>query len=246
MISSIIIDDEKKAAEVLHIKLRELSLGVNVLAKIYDSQEAIEYLNQNSVDLVFLDIEMPVKSGFDILRDLNDLNFEIIFITGYQNYAIQAIQYSALGYILKPVDDDDLILAINNAKNRIFEKKSGERNQILLDNLVSSNKDKKIGIPTMYGLEFIKVKDIIRCEGLQKLTKIFIEGKGSITSSYNIGEFIKLLEGYNFFSTHKSHFINLDKIHKYLKEGVIYMEDGSTVPLARRRKQIFLDQLKKV
>lgn len=245
MINAIIIDDERKSTEVLDYKIKEINLGVQVIQKITDPETAIAFLNENKIDLVFLDIEMPLKSGFDVLKELGNLDFEIIFVTGYQNYAIQAIQFSAIGYILKPVDEDDLIMAINHAKEKISFKKSKFRNQQLLDNLIAQNKDKKIGIPTMYGLEFVRLHDIIRCEGLQKCTKV-VTSKNNIISSYNIGEFIKLLEPYGFFATHKSHLINLSKIQKYLKEGAIVMEDTSSVPLARRRKQNFLDQLEKI
>lgn len=248
MINAIIIDDERKAAEVIDIKIKDINIGVQVVAKINDPEEAIDFLNKNSedIDLVFLDIEMPIISGFDLLKKCSNLDFEIIFVTGYQNYAIQAIQFSAIGYVLKPVDDDDLIFAINNAKQKIQDKLSKERNQNLLQNLLSTANDKKIGIPTMYGLEFVALSRIIRCEGLQKCTKVVVENGKNIVSSYNIGEFLKLLEPYGFFATHKSHLINLSKIQKYLKEGTIYMDDESTVPLARRRKQIFLEKLEKI
>lgn len=246
MIRAVIIDDERKAAQVLDYKINELEYNIEIINKIYDPEEAISFLDNNEVDLVFLDIEMPVKSGFDVLKASKNLNFEIIFVTGYQNYAIQAIQFSAIGYVLKPVDEDDLIVAINHAKNKISEKKSKVRNQQLLDNLLANNKDKKIGIPTMYGLEFVSLYSIIRCEGLQKCTKVVVEQGKNIISSYNIGEFIKLLEQYDFFASHKSHLINLSRIQKYMKEGTIHMEDGSVVPLARRRKQIFLEKLEKV
>ncbi len=246
MINAVIIDDERKAAEVLDYKIKELDPNINVVQKITDPEEAIKLLNIATVDLVFLDIEMPIVSGFDLLKQVKNLDFEIIFVTGYQNYAIQAIQFSAIGYVLKPVDDDDLVLAIRNAKEKIKDKKSKLRNEQLLENLIANNKEKKIGIPTMYGLEFVSLTNIIRCEGLQKCTKVVVENGKNIVSSYNIGEFIKLLEPYNFFATHKSHLINLSRIQKYLKEGNIYMDDQSVVPLARRRKQLFLERLEKV
>lgn len=246
MIKSVIIDDERKAAEVLDYKLKDLNIGIHVEAKINEPEEAISFLNSNEVDLVFLDIEMPMKSGFDILKSLNNLDFEIIFVTGYQNYAIQAIQFSAIGYVMKPVDDDDLRIAINQAKIKIEEKRSKERNIQLLDNLMAKNSKKKIGIPTMYGLEFLKLEEIVRCEGLQKCTKVVNSEGNNLISSYNIGEFIKLLEPYGFFAVHKSHLINMAKIKKYLKEGTIHMDDNSVVPIARRRKQLFLEQLEKL
>lgn len=246
MINAVIIDDEKKAAEVLSHKIKELDDSIQVLKKIYDAEEAIEFLKNGKIDIVFLDIEMPLKSGFDILKELDHMDFEIIFVTGYQNYAIQAIRFSAIGYILKPVDEDDLLAAIKHAKAKILEKKSHDRNRHLLDNLILNNKDKKIGIPTMYGLEFVKLSSITRCEGLQKCTKVVLEEKDNIISSYNIGEFIKLLGPYGFFATHKSHLINMSKIRTYMKEGTIHMEDDSVVPLARRRKLLFMDLLEKI
>lgn len=246
MIKAVIIDDERKATEVLDYKIKDLNLGIEMVAKISDPEEAVEFLSDNDIDLVFLDIEMPVKSGFDVLKDSSNLDFEIIFVTGYQNYAIQAIQFSAIGYLMKPVDDDDLQIAIKQAKEKISEKKSRERNQQLLENLISSGTNKKIGIPTMYGLEFLKLDEIIRCEGLQKCTKVVNSEGQNIISSYNIGEFLKLLQPFGFFAVHKSHLINLSKIKKYMKEGTITMDDNSVVPIARRRKQEFLDQLSKI
>jgi two-component system LytT family response regulator len=246
MINAVIIDDERKAAEVLDFKIKELNTGVQVIHKIYDAEKAISFLNHEDIDLVFLDIEMPEKSGFDVLKAVNIPDFEVIFVTGYQNYAIQAIQFSAIGYVMKPVDDDDLSLAINNAKTKINDKKSKERNLQLLDNLIAANHNKKIGVPTMYGLEFLKLNEIIRCEGLQKCTKVSTADGKNIVSSYNIGEFLKLLEPYGFLAVHKSHLINMSKIKKYMKEGTVHMDDDSVVPIARRRKQLFLDQLEKI
>lgn len=246
MISAVIIDDERKAAEVLDFKVKDLNLGVHVVKKIFDAEQAISFLNKNKIDLVFLDIEMPVKSGFDVLKASNNLDFEVIFVTGYQNYAIQAIQFSAIGYVMKPVDDDDLSLAIHQAKIKINNKRSRERNLQLLENLIATNHNKKIGIPTMYGLEFLKLHEIIRCEGLQKCTKVATADGQNIVSSYNIGEFIKLLEPYGFFAVHKSHLINMSRITKYMKEGTVHMDDNSVVPIARRRKQLFLEQLEKI
>ncbi len=246
MIRAIIIDDERKAAEVLDYKIKDLNLDIEVVEKISDPELAITYLSNNDLDLVFLDIEMPIKSGFDVLKASTNLDFEVIFVTGYQNYAIQAIQFSAIGYIMKPVDDDDLQLAIFQAKEKIKDKKSRVRNQQLLDNLISSNTSKKVGIPTMYGLEFLRLDEIVRCEGLQKCTKVVNAAGQNIISSYNIGEFLKLLEPYGFYAVHKSHIINLSKIKKYMKEGTLTMDDDSVVPIARRRKQDFLDQLSKI
>ncbi|WP_235298901.1 LytR/AlgR family response regulator transcription factor [Portibacter marinus] len=246
MIDAVIIDDERKAAEVLSIKIKELNFNIRIVKKINDPEEAVNFLSGNEIDLVFLDIEMPVKSGFDVLRASTNLDFEIIFVTGYQNYAIQAIQFSAIGYVMKPVDDDDLRLAVNNAQEKINQKKSKERNRQLLENLIHSNTNKKIGIPTMQGYEFLRLDEIIRCEGLQKCTKVVSSQGRNIISSYNIGEFLKLLEPFGFYAVHKSHIINLSKIKKYLKEGTITMDDNSVVPIARRRKQDFLEQLAKI
>ena len=173
------------------------------------------------------------------------LNFEVIFVTGFDEYAIEAFRFSAIGYLLKPVESSDLLQAVENAKQRIALKVENIRNQQLLDNVSQPmNGKNKIGIATLEGIEFIRVEEIIRCEGLQRCTNVVVQNRKNMVSSYNLGEFIKLLENYGFYSPHRSHLINLSHVQRYDREGTILMTDQSAIPVSRRKKQEFLDQLK--
>ncbi len=243
-INVLIIDDEVAAREMLKAKLTTYCTGINILGTANSAQEAFEIILKDNPDLIFLDIAMPRESGFDLLKRLPHLNFEIIFVTGFDSYAIDAIDFCAIGYVLKPIQNDDLIKAVENARQRIVQKKENERNKVLLNNILNPGKrNNKIGIPTMEGLEFVEAGNIIRCEGLQKCTRIVTRDEKDIISSYNIGEFIRLLEPYGFFATHKSHLINLTTIKKYNKEGTVVLDDGSAVPVSKRRKADFLKLL---
>ena len=245
MIKSLIIDDEAHARNAIQRKLEAYCPEIDIIGLAENVAQAYQMIQELKPDLIFLDIAMPVESGFDLLKRFDSIDFEVIFVTGFNTYAIHAIEFCAIGYLLKPVDNEALIKAIHRAKERIAIKNDRNRISELLTNLSNPGDiSNKIGIPTPDGLEFIKVKDIIRCEGVQKLTKIVIaEEKKPLYSSYNIGEYIKLLESYGFFTCHKSHLINMSYIKKYHKDGTLTMEDGSYVPVAKRRKKEFLDSL---
>jgi len=190
---------------------------------------------------------MPEESGFDFLNSLPSMDMELIFITGFDDYAIEAIEFCAMGYVLKPVKNAALIKAVDNARKRISEKQMATRNQNLLNNLLQTgNPQNRIGIETKDSLQLIPAGDIIRCEGEQRYTRIHIKDRKSILSSYNLGRFTDLLAAYGFFSVHKSHLINLSYVLSVDKDGAILLTDDSTVPLARRRRDDFLQQLQRV
>ncbi len=239
MITSIIIDDEPKAADYLQTLITELDKEVKIAKVFNDPQSGLDYLRRDKVDLVFLDIEMPGMSGLDLLSQFDVPSFEVIFVTGYDQYALQAFNFCAIGYILKPVDEEDILLAIKNAKRRISQNQSLLSNQMLIRNLRSDdNAHKRIGVQTKYGLEFVTLSEIIRCEALQKVTKVVTSDREYI-SSYNIGHFSKLLADFSFFQIHKSHLVNLSRIIKMDKNGMVLMSDNAIVPVARRRKAEF-------
>ncbi len=243
-VSAVLIDDEDKALQVLKQKLATYCPQIEVKGVASSSAEGYELINSLKPQLVFLDVAMPEESGFDLLKRLPQLDFEIIFVTGFNNYALDAIRFSAIGYILKPVENEDLIAVVQKAVQRITEKLDSERNRRLLENLLNPGHVRnRIGIPTEAGLEFVPTDEIVRCEGFQKYTKVHILGRKETLSSYNIGEFRKLLENYGFFAIHKSHLINMLHIKRYDKEGTVFMVDGSPVPVSRRKKHEFLELL---
>ena len=246
-LNALIVDDEEKLRAVLKEKVHQFCPQVEIIGECDSAKAALTDIIQKKPDLVFLDISMPLETGLDLLKKLPDLNFEIIFVTSYEEYAIDAIKFCAIGYLVKPVQDEELIQAISKAEVRIAAKKNNQRNQQLLENLLNpGSKSNRIGIPTMQGLEFIQTGSIIRCEGEQKYTRIIIEGQKNILSSYNLGEFAKLLKTYGFFQTHKSHLINLTHIKRYDREGTVTLSDSSYVPVARRKRTEFLEQLNRL
>lgn len=242
--NAIIIDDEQKAVQILKSLLQEYCPQINILDTANSLEAGLNSIATHQPDLVFLDIEMPGGSGFDLLKKLPHLNFEIIFVTSHEDHAIEAIKFCAIGYILKPIREIELLAAVNQASFRIDQKEENLRNKHLLQNLSNPLSQKnRIGIPTSRGLEFVETGSIVRCEGVQRCTKLILEDSKAIISSYNLGEFRKLLESYNFYSPHKSHLISLDHIIRYDREGTIEMSDGIIVPVARRRRQDFLEKM---
>lgn len=245
MITTILIDDERKALSTLENKIIKLFPELEILNKVSNTQEAYEVILNQRPKLIFLDIAMPEESGFDLLKRLPNLDFEIIFTTGFDSYAIEAIKFCAIGYVVKPIQSEDLLAAVNNAKKRIAIREENHLNKQLITNLLNPNDPKnKISIPMMDGLEVVTVKDIIRCEGMERCTKIVLNNGKHLVSSYNLGEFKKLLDKYGFFTCHRSHLVNLMHVIRYNKEGVITLSDQSSVPLSRRCKTAFLEQLK--
>lgn len=244
MIRAVLVDDESKALEVLRNKLYTYCPHVEIVGTADSADAAFDLIPTVQPQLVFLDVAMPKENGFDLLRRLPNLNFEIIFVTGFDSYALDAIKFCAIGYVLKPIENEELIGAVGKATRRISEKINQERNQQFLQNLMHPGQsNNRIGIPTESGLEFIPTEEIIRCEGYQKYTKVIANGRKDLLSSYNIGEFRKLLESYGFYAPHKSHLINMSHIERYDKEGTVTMSDASHVPVSRRKKQEFMEQL---
>ncbi len=244
---AILIDDEKKLLEVLKIKITKCCPDIRIVGQAANAEDGYRLIKNLEPDIVFLDIGMPEESGFDMLQRFDQIDFEIIFVTGYNDYALKAIQYCAIGYILKPVNSEELKQAIRNAISRIKSKISKTQFRHffeLLNNPESSQK--KFGIPTIDGIEFVKINEIIHCETRDRHTKVFLEDKSFIESTYKLHQFQKLLAEHNFFMPHKSHLVNLHQILKYDKEGILIMTDGTMIPLSRRKKLLFLQSMERL
>jgi two-component system LytT family response regulator len=243
---TIIIDDEEKLSELLRIKLSNHCPDVEIVDICKNVDEAFLSIKRHKPDLIFLDVAMPGGSGFTLLNRFEKIDFEIIFVTGYDDYAIDAMKVSAVDYLLKPLKVDDLKKAVQRAQNRIENKRDLEQFHILKHNLSSIEKqDAKIAIPGNQNYDFVSVNDIVRCEGEQKYTYIYLLGDKRILSSYNIGRYKDILSNYGFFTTHKSHLINIRHIDKYHMDGTLTMIDGSEVPVSRRRKEVFINEVMK-
>jgi len=242
-IKAILLDDEEKALESLQLKIMRFFPEIEILKAISNPEKAIDIINNLQPELVFIDIEMPVLSGFDVLSKINNPNFEIIFVTAYNNYAIEAIQHCAIGYIVKPIDNDELKKAINNAIKNITQKTAFKKNVQLLEYLSGNTIQSSIAIPLQKGLSFIKTKNIIRFEGVDGYTKIYIKNEMPILSSYSIGKFCKLVQNQSFYLCHKSHLINLNYVTSILKEGMIELSDNSKTPIAKSKRAELILQM---
>lgn len=244
-INAIIVDDEKNALESLALKIAKHFPKINITHKFQNPTFALKEINKKPPHLLFIDIEMPILSGFDLLSKIENPDFEIIFVTAYNQYAIDAIKHCAIGYIVKPIDNDELINAINNALNNIHQKTALEKNRLLLENLIS-NGNSTIVIPTQKGLSFFKTTEIIRFEGIDGYTKIVLNDNTSILSSYSIGKFSNSPKIHNFFSIHKSHFINLNYISDFLNEGYVVLNNNDKLPVAKSKRKEFLEKMQNI
>ena len=245
-INALLIDDEPKALAILKNKLERSCHNINVIGETQSPVEALQLIEKLQPELLFLDIAMPQMSGFDMLAQIENPAFEIIFITAFDSYAIEAIQHCAIGYLVKPVANDDLAEAVSKAENNIRDKTALEKNKLLLENLsVQTFQQKKVVVPTQDGLEFVRITDIIQCEGTEGYTRIHFTDRKPILSSHSIGYFHKLLEKQNFYLVHKSYLINLDQVEKYLNEGYVLLAKNHKIPVSRNRRNDFLQYLKK-
>lgn len=236
----LIIDDETHCTEHLNVLLNKIEHFKTEVTSCNDSKEALKILLKNQYDLVFLDIEMPFLNGFDLLETLPEINFHVIFTTAYDKYALKAIKFSALDYLLKPIDEEELCWALEKFQKQTAKVQKKQYSS-LIDN-VKNKKFNKIAIPSIDGIEFVEVSDIIRCQSDSNYTKLFLTSKREIVSSKTLKEYELLLKEYGFSRVHNSDMINLAHIKKYIKGdgGQVIMNDGSEVEVSRRRKDEFL------
>jgi two-component system LytT family response regulator len=246
MIKAIIVDDELGARESLSKMIEKNCKQIEVVAKVDSMLAAFEAITNKEPDLVFLDIEMPNGNAFDLLEKFKTINFNIIFTTAYDHYAIKAIKFSAVDYILKPIDPEELVIAVKRFEERIGKSTSLDKQfKTLLSNVRPENKLKKVGIPDGDGLIFINLSDIIRCDSDGNYTFFILTTGKKIIASRTLGEYEQMFAEDNFFRIHRSHLINLEHVKKYIKGegGYVVMSDNSQVEVSRRNKTDFLEKL---
>lgn len=245
MITAIIVDDEPKSRDVLKTLLNRFCGEVEILAQAGSVQEAEELVRELNPELLFLDIEMPGGNGLTLLEKGLTGNADVVFVTSYAHYAIPALRLSAVDYLLKPIEVDDLRAAVERVAERKQHKQQNNLN-VLKENLGQSETLQKIAIPGMQDVRFVKVSDIIRIEGDSNYSFIYVDGGDKIHSSRTLGDYEELLTGHKcFFRVHKTHLVNLDHVVKLIKTegGYLEMKDGSQVEISRRRKTEVLQLL---
>jgi two-component system LytT family response regulator len=242
-ISAIIVDDDPFCSYQLRDLLTRFVPSIDIKAICDSAEDGLEQIAAHQPELVFLDVEMPEMNGFEMLRKLPAINFEIIFTTAFEQYAIKAIRFSALDYLVKPIDATALQDAISRMKDKMATKVPAEARQLELMGLPTEKKFSNLAVPTMEGLLFIGLQDIIRCESDDKYTKIFMGDKKMVMASRTLGDFEELLHSHGFFRIHKSYLINLTHLKKYLRGegGQVIMTDGSTLDVSRRKKEELME-----
>jgi two-component system LytT family response regulator len=245
MLSAIIIDDEQKGRLALREKLRDYCPKVQLLGEAADGAAGLKLIQEQKPDIVFLDIEMPRMSGFEMLHMLPQKDFHLIFTTAYDQYAIKAIRYAAFDYLLKPVDIDELKSAVERVSEQSQEH-TEEKLQVLQQNLDTGPLQGKIAIPTVEGLLFFNISDIICLEAKSNYTAIYFSHHPSLVASRTLKDFEELLPTDLFFRTHHSHIINLQYIKRYIRGegGQIEMENGEYVMVSRRKKEELLKKFR--
>lgn len=241
-IRTFLVDDEPKSVSILQNKLERFCPQINIVGTSHNPQEAVSMIKDLEPDLVFLDIQMPELNGFELLGKFENPFFEVIFATAYNQHAIEAINYSAVGYILKPYDNDELMKAVNRAEENIRNKVSLMQNTRLLETIgITKFNEQKIMIPNRDGVLFIKTDEIICCVGEDGYTRVHLSGGKSVLSSQSIGKFYEVLPETRFFQTHKSHIVNLRMIAQYLNEGYLILENDFKIPVSRqKREELFI------
>ncbi len=245
MLTAIIIDDETYCCDTLTMLLTRYCPDIHILAVCNSGDAALKEIQVRKPQLVFMDIEMPHMNGFELLEKIGDINFELIFTTSYDQYAIKAIRFSALDYLLKPIDREELVTAVDKALQR-QHRPLPEQLEILLHKLHQpSSSISKVAFPTMDGLLMISVDSIISCESDSNYTIILQKNKQKTIASRTLKEVEEMLEDYPFLRVHNSHVVNLNEVNKYIKGegGYLIMSDGSKIDVSRSRKEMLLKKL---
>jgi two-component system, LytTR family, response regulator len=247
-ITTILVDDEPRGLSSLQKLLGYNCPEVEIVAACSSADEAKATIKQLKPQLVFLDVNMPEKTGFDLLNELGAINFEIIFVTAHHDYMMQAFRFSAVDYLLKPVEDNLLAEAVKRAAKKI-EEKSGETNmETLLYNLKNKEgaQKMKLCIPSQKGFQVVKLAEIIYCEASSNYTNFHFTGQPLICASKPIHEYESLLDDCGFVRIHKSFVVNLEHVKEYIRGegGTVILSNGHDIEVSRRKKEIFMQRMK--
>jgi len=247
-LNALIVDDEPDAVNFICSIIREYCPRLEIIGTASSAKEGVNIILNKEPDLVFLDVEMPHGDGFDLLAHFPDKSFDVIFITAFNHYAIKAIKFSAVDYLLKPININELIESIDKViHKRTSHSYQGANYSALFENLKSALPS-KLAIPTSDGMEYLNTRDIIRIEADRSYSWFFLPNKRKLLVSKNLKEYQELLTDCHFFRPHNSHLINLEHVKKYIRQdgGAIEMQDGSQVPISRTRRDMFLRQMLKL
>lgn len=240
MKKALIIDDENRTRELIAKMITSFGFDIEAIPAGENVQSGIKAIEEIKPDIVFLDIQMPDGTGFDVLRSVKTKNFEVVFITAHEEFAIKAIKFSALDYLLKPIDPSELRAAVEKAIKAVDDKKEDSQFEALQNNIQPSQK-RRLVLKTQESVYVVELHEIIRCEADRNYTSFFLVGGKKILVSKTLKEYETLLSSHNFLRVQQSHLINLDYVDRYDKGngGSVVMKDGSEVPLSPAKRDIF-------
>lgn len=247
MIRAVVIDDERNNIENIERLLEKIGLPVTIVGSATNAEDGISLITATNPDLLFLDIQMPDKNGFEVLKALQHSQFEVVFVTAFDNYGIQAVKFSAIDYLLKPINPEELKECVSKVEAKLKKRKAN----LQLENLMDFIKDKdakrehKLALASTKEIRFVQTVDIIRCESSNAYTHFFLADGTSILVSKPIFEYDELLTGYDFIRCHQSHLVNTKFIKSLVKEdsGYLLMNDDTLIPISRNKKESVLNAL---
>jgi two-component system LytT family response regulator len=248
MIKAVIIDDERDSIDTLKWKLENYCPDVEVVAAFDDPAAGVRFLKSHPPDLLFLDIEMPMLNGFDVLEEISrEISFDIIFTTAYDNFGIQAVKFSALDYLLKPVQNKELKEAIDKHLSKMKQKIPTGQIEVLLENVHAERKGKsgKIALASKESIEFVDPYDIIVCEASSNYTTVHLADGRKRVISKTLKEFEDMLTPFNFFRPHNSHLVNLGRVREFIRGdgGYLIMENKMKIPVSKTKREELLNRL---
>jgi len=246
MIKALIVDDEQSSIDLLQWLIGQYCPDITTIKTAKSVSDALPLIQSFQPDLLFLDIQMPHENGFELLSAIENWNFEVIFTTAYNEYAIQAIRFSALDYLLKPVDETELVKAIERYHNKKVHKHATQglfRN--FMQNMTNEKKeDFRLALADASEVRYVKLQEIIRLQADSNYTRIYLSNAKSFVSAKTLKEYDAILKTHGFLRVHKSHLVNPAHINYYNRQGYLHLHDGSVIEVARRKKEYLLQALK--
>ncbi|WP_276480331.1 LytR/AlgR family response regulator transcription factor [Paraflavitalea pollutisoli] len=240
-IRAVVIDDERNNIDNLSILLKKLFPDLEIVGVATNGMDGEKLILQGKPDIVFLDIQMPQKNGFELLTSLPDHHFELIFVTGFDQFGIQAVKFSAIDYLLKPIKEDELKKAVEKAIGRILEKKQNRQLENLLALLQHQHQkeEHRIALPSARETRFVRTQEIVRCESSNNYTTFYLQHGEVIVTSKPIFEYEEVLQGYGFIRCHQTHLVNKRFIKSLIKQdgGYLLLENGSKIPISKLKKE---------